>query len=670
MSYIVFSVDFIFVLFASYLILKNTSLTESKSEFMLSVFVLSAANIILSTIILSELRSITPVSYAVIHLLILLASLGVQGKSRKQKKAVPHYTLKQSIHSIFSNAKEVPQEISLKYILKTAFGEHPLLASLAVFACITVLTEFIIAIHFVPNNWDSLTYHLSRVGYWSQNETLRHFFTVNPRQNIYPINGEVLLLWVYASLKSDTGFGLLQWFVGILSSILVFKTSQLISMNKRQALCSALIYITLPLIVLESSTTQNDMLVAFFVFCSVYFLMSGLKKASNEHILISSISAGIAFGTKPTFFLAVTGVAISVIYYYLSAYKKNRGKFLHYENDKKLIPRWMLYSFGFILLLGMYNYALNFVGTKNLFGGKSAYAISQYSLDGFIANISRVLYRFIDMSGWPNALIPHSLFNFVGKVCKALFDLFDIKYNMPAATEPVLPFKFAINHRCNTDFSYFGPIGFMVIIPTFFSNLLKLFKNKKGVHPFKAWLVIIPAFILVSFSILLKYNEWNGRFFIMFATLLSPLYGYVYYSGKNIWKNVYKIAVICIIPITVIISLKENEHKPLPWGLMDSKLEMRCKTRPEIHVIFKFIEDNVEANRNIGLIICGDDYDFLLFNGKRKVFQVKDIKSMQNKEIDLILARKALLKQKLPTNKWVYQEINKEWVLLHRVSKV
>jgi len=631
MNYVLFLADVFLLVLSSYFLLPNSKLKENTCDLLVARYVLLCAIVIGSSLVLSEFRAITTASYLIAHVLIFLIALAYYYKKNgfpgKNKALKDSYSFKRVVYSIFRNTEKPPEEISGKALAKIIFSqENSIITYFCIVVGIVLVVELIIAFVFIPNNWDSMTYHLSRVGYWAQFKSLRHFPTNIPRQNVYPINGEILLLWPYVFLKSDVGFGLLQFISMFFTSILVYKTSLLIKLSKKQSLLSACLYITLPLIILESTTTQNDIVATFFIFFAVYSLMSGFKTGSNDYILLSGISTGIAFGIKATFFLAAPGMIAGLIYYF----RANSNE----ENKLRLI-KWISYSLCFIALLGSYNYILNFIETKNVFGGHDAHAISQYSFDAFISNFTRIMYKFVDLTGIPNSLYPYSLAGKASEISKSLFALFDIKFNTSEATSPGIIFDFAINKRCNADLSYFGPLGFILILPAFFVNTVRMLSRKR-INPFKAWLTMFSISILVSFCVLLKYNPWNGRFFIMFITFLMPFCGSFYRSERKISYRLKEILIACIITVVTFTTLKYNELKPLPWGALDSHLTMRCKISPNVYELLTYIRDKVGADKSIA-VSSGGMWDFPLFNGVRKVFQIKDINNIPT-GCDLVLS--------------------------------
>lgn len=70
-------------------------------------------------------------------------------------------------------------------------------APLRVLLAFTVLAgamTFLLALYVPPNNHDSMTYHLARVGYYLQQGSLKSYPAANIRQTVFPANAEILML--------------------------------------------------------------------------------------------------------------------------------------------------------------------------------------------------------------------------------------------------------------------------------------------------------------------------------------------------------------------------------------------------------------------------------------------------------------------------------------------
>lgn len=74
-----------------------------------------------------------------------------------------------------------------------------------------------IALHTVPYNWDSMTYHLSRIMYWIQNRSVSYFDTNIPRQLVSPVLAEYVNLHLFSinglsDVYANMVQNLSQWF--------------------------------------------------------------------------------------------------------------------------------------------------------------------------------------------------------------------------------------------------------------------------------------------------------------------------------------------------------------------------------------------------------------------------------------------------------------------------
>ena len=69
---------------------------------------------------------------------------------------------------------------------------------------------------------------------------------------------------------------------------------------------------TFPQIILQSTTTQNDLVATFFFISTLYFLFLDLK-IEGQTLILSGIALGLAVGTKATILLVLPGLAVAVL---------------------------------------------------------------------------------------------------------------------------------------------------------------------------------------------------------------------------------------------------------------------------------------------------------------------------------------------------------------------
>lgn len=160
---------------------------------------------------------------------------------------------------------------------------------------------FIVAVVAPPNNMDSLAYHLSRLGYWIQNGNVNHYASHIERSISFSPFSEYVHLHAFLLTGSERAFQLLQWscLVGILMYI-----SLLVEMlsGKLSALRMALSFaVTLPIVVLESMTTQNDIVVAFFIIACAFYAFDYVRQQNKISLILLVPAAALGMMTKGTF---------------------------------------------------------------------------------------------------------------------------------------------------------------------------------------------------------------------------------------------------------------------------------------------------------------------------------------------------------------------------------
>jgi len=157
---------------------------------------------------------------------------------------------------IFLIFKKVNVKINFKKIPKLFFNFfhelelNKILKLIIIIWIIVILgTTFFIGIITRPGNYDSLTYHLARVGFWIQNGTINHFPTWAEIQNLNPVNAEIGLLWIILFTGSDNIAFISQWIALIVILIAIYKLLRLINLSKIVSLISALLFISFDIVI-------------------------------------------------------------------------------------------------------------------------------------------------------------------------------------------------------------------------------------------------------------------------------------------------------------------------------------------------------------------------------------------------------------------------------------
>ncbi|MGC4116212.1 MAG: glycosyltransferase family 39 protein [Myxococcales bacterium] len=175
----------------------------------------------------------------------------------------------------------------------------PLLLVPAAVMVATLLSALLSA----PNNWDSMTYHLGRVAHWLAAGSVEHFPTSILRQLHQSPFAEYLLAHLQALSGGDRLAGLVQWaaMLGCLAG--VSSIAGRLGAGRQTQLLAAAITVTIPMAVLQASSTQNDLVVAL---CLVAFADAVLRLddlTNRRAWLLLGGALGLALLTKATAYL-------------------------------------------------------------------------------------------------------------------------------------------------------------------------------------------------------------------------------------------------------------------------------------------------------------------------------------------------------------------------------
>jgi 4-amino-4-deoxy-L-arabinose transferase-like glycosyltransferase len=165
------------------------------------------------------------------------------------------------------------------------------------------LVTFVIAIVAPPNNWDSMTYHMSRVAHWLQNRSVAHYPTHILRQLELGPWAEFAIAHFQALSGGDRYANLVQW-ASMVGSLL---GASLIAMqlggDRRTQIFAAVLVATIPMGILQSTSTQNDYVVAFWLTCMTWAGLRFIQDRRPAWAVVVGASLGLAILTKGTAYL-------------------------------------------------------------------------------------------------------------------------------------------------------------------------------------------------------------------------------------------------------------------------------------------------------------------------------------------------------------------------------
>ena len=171
-----------------------------------------------------------------------------------------------------------------------------------------------------PNNVDSLLYHMSRVVHWAQNQSLRHYATAYSHQLLKPIWAETAILQLRLLWGDDRPANLVQWFGMVGSIVGGVSLASLLGANRTGRILTAAFIISIPMGVLQATSTQNDYVVAFWAICAAFLVVRSVGDASTVFDRVClALTLGIGFLTKGTYYVYAP---LFMVWYFVARWKR------------------------------------------------------------------------------------------------------------------------------------------------------------------------------------------------------------------------------------------------------------------------------------------------------------------------------------------------------------
>ncbi len=211
--------------------------------------------------------------------------------------------------------------ISEKRKLAAQFkSQSPLTQGVFAVGIILLVALGLVAAAFPTTIWDCQTYHMPRIMHWIQNKNLHHYASNNLRQIQFAPGGELQIATTIILCGNDQAANLPQWWAMVMDSLLViFLTYELIKLypvGKKEILhepkiaglcaaCAFVLAITIPSVVGQGVTTQNDLLSQTWVVLMVVMVYLLVQNPRNLFYII---------GVAGAFALAVNAKVTNLLY--------------------------------------------------------------------------------------------------------------------------------------------------------------------------------------------------------------------------------------------------------------------------------------------------------------------------------------------------------------------
>jgi len=496
---------------------------------------------------------------------------------------------------------------------------NPVLLAIAVGVIGIIGYSIALGLFVPPTEGDAIGYHLARAAFWRQQSAIGYVHGAgDQRLNGFAPNGEIAMAFTMVTSGTGRFAPLVQLVAAIATSAALYGIGRRIGFEIRSALFGALLFLTLPVVALQSSTGLNDIVVASFVACSAFFFLS----TTRRNLFLMALAVALLVGTKVTSILALPAFVVMA---------------LARRREKRVLS---LSALALGIAAGTYWYLVNIVETGDPMGGNQTRGLSgdRAGLDA-IALVGRVLRMGIATIELPGAIGLDKLL-YVGAAVILVVIAFTTSDSWRqggcraaiAAVGTLLPLTFPpveglllhadqklffeLGHpdagyldsarsvtKASPLFSWYGPLG---VLLTLLSFGLVVQAIRKSELP---WIAVVlaaaPVLWIVLLGVLVPYYEWNGRHAMGGFALGAATWGIAFRKPPVAW------AATAVALLTSTLAFVHLHDRPSGLRLLEPTVQdsvwdrpdwaVQATDHPHLRELFRFVEENVPANATLAL---------------------------------------------------------------------
>jgi 4-amino-4-deoxy-L-arabinose transferase-like glycosyltransferase len=461
-----------------------------------------------------------------------------------------------------------------------------------------LLVTLAIALMAPPNNVDSMTYHMARVAHWAQNQNVRFYPTWVERQNHAMPLAEFVILHLQILSKSDRFANLVQWSAYLGSIVLSSLMAREFDLSRRFQLWAGFLVAVLPMAILQSTSTQNDLVVSFFILAFAYYLIRFGKTNSPLDHFLAGTALGAALLTKGTGY--VYAAAVGIVFgagQLLDRYQKDRSRAVLFGSRLALIVILAL-----ALNAGHYSRNINLYGHP-LSTANHEVTTDRISLPIIASNMVR--------NGAVQIATPFQGLNQL--IVSGVELVLGTRVGQPEST--FLDYKFEVRFLLNED--YAGNFFHFILVLISIIFVLSIFRRSDKLT--RRYALAFIGSVLI-FSGLIKWQPWVSRLQLPLFILAVPII--LVWLNATDWARHMRSFLIVILFIGGIPYLLFNQIRPIFPILESNPLKAFSMTRKvkeenrELYWKMSKVLDPLYGNQSLVLT----DRDKLYFMADRDLY--------------------------------------------------
>lgn len=152
-----------------------------------------------------------------------------------------------------------------------------------------------------PNTTDALVYHLTRVVFWLQHQSVRQSAIITAHDYMPPLSGYSVMYW-WSWFDNDRLVFLSQWLAGGITVLVAWRMARRF-VSAPQADQIALAVASIPMLLYQSASTQIDLLVSSIFMVTLLKILEWRDEPNFRNTWWIALGFGLGVATKATFVL-------------------------------------------------------------------------------------------------------------------------------------------------------------------------------------------------------------------------------------------------------------------------------------------------------------------------------------------------------------------------------
>ncbi len=418
-----------------------------------------------------------------------------------------------------------------------------------IIALLLILT-FFQGLFSAPSTTDAMTYVINRIMYWIQDQTVWQNF-IRSSHDFMPPFASYILLHLYFIFNGDRFLFLSQWLAYAGSIFLSGTIASQLGGTKKVKNYTMIFVATIPIAVLQATSTQTDMLSAFITLLAIHLALVLHKNPSYKNALILGLALGLGMLIKATFYIFAI-IPLSLLFILLV------------KKPKKAISIGAL-----ILVIALVMNLRYFWQNTNLYGnplgqklqGKgNTYVNERFDPPAIVSNLVKNTMNNIPVPLF-SAQVQSALIGFHQAMGLDIAD--------PRVSYSGLDFKVHPVIYPQEDLAA-SPLHILLIIFAGFFIFRKNFKHKK-----RNELRILYSFLALAyvvFAFILKYESVHNRLLLTFL-VVGTIISVVVLKSYRVTRLLANLFLFLSVPLAFLLILL-NVHRPyISYNLFYNKVK-------------------------------------------------------------------------------------------------